>query len=442
MNLNRGLILSGGLFLAMNTSLLGNNFSQKIIKIYEKHHLIKMVDYDLKTSEEQVKSAKSNWYPYLTIKGSYGNDKINRKLGESGSYNPKKVSAEIKQLIYDFGITNSRINSAEKVFEKEKHENELQRQNLLLAAVESQLELIKSDFLYKNSLKSESNIKEQTRLENARVEMGKGYSTDVLQSKASLSGAEANKIYAQGQKKISEYRYKAVFQNENPEIEKMNAFIIDEKKLPESLISLEKKIKANNPDLLAAKARALVSSSEKDVIKKEQYSPNIYLDLSRSFSEEQDGVNGKRYDSKALVTFSWGFNLGLRASDEINAAKFASLSSREKAKYVEVQALEEGRKVWNNLEVARLRTKYLKNQILIQENFLKLAREEREIGRRSLIDILNGETSLLRTKGEFASSKIEEIISSFRVLRSIGELNMDLFKDESIYISQNKVFDN
>lgn len=421
-------------------NLSANEFQDKILKVFENHNLIKMVDYDLKTSQQQIDSAKASWYPTITLKGSAGKDIIDREGQEETSYEPYKASIEARQLVYDFGLTNKRIENAKNISAKELDENTLQRQNLLLASVEAQLELIKSNILYKNSKKSEENIKEQTRLEHARLEIGKGYSTDVLQSKASLLGAEANIISTKGQKSVSEYRYKAVFLNENPDVENLLAFQISQDALPQNLEEMEDLVRKNNQDILAAKARAKVASSEKDVVVKEEYSPNIYADFSKSISDEYDGVDGGRNDAKAAINFLWKFNLGLKSNYDIDAARFAALSAFEKASYVEVQAIENARKVWNNLQTSKNRTKYLESQIKLQKQFLSLAKEEREIGRRSLIDILNGESALLRAEAEFAASKIEEILNSFRVLRSVGKLNIDLFKMKDIYVKQTEIF--
>lgn len=433
-------LIKTSLVLALVSNLSANEFQDKIIKVFEKHNLVKMVDYDLETSKAQVDSAKTGWYPTITLKGSIGQDSIYREGQQKTDYEPYKLSFEAKQLVYDFGLTNSRIENAKNISQKEFAENTLQRQNLLLASVEAQLELIKSNILFENSKKSEENIKEQTRLENARVEMGKGYSTDVLQSKASLLGAEANRISTEGQKTVSQYRYKAVFLDENPNISKLIAFDIPKELLPKNLDEMEELVKLYNPDILAAKARAKVANSEKNVVKKEQYSPNIYADFSKAISDEYDGVEGTRNDEKLSLNFSWKFNLGLKSSDDINAAKFASMSANEKAKYVEVQAIENARKVWNNLLTTKYRTIYLQNQIEIQKQFLNLAKEEREIGRRSLIDILNGESALLKAQAEYAASKVEEVLNSFRVLRSIGKLKLDLFKSNDIYLEQDKLF--
>lgn len=434
------LVVKSGIVASLVLNLSANEFQDKITKVFEKHNLIKMVDYDLSTSKEQIKSAESYWYPTVSLKGSVGNDSIDREGQEETTYDPYKVTISAKQLIYDFGLTDSRIKNAKTISTKELRENSLQKQNLLLASIEAQLELIKANILFTNSQKSEENIKEQTRLENARLEMGKGYSTDVLQSKASLLGAEANRISAKGQKVISEYRYKAIFLNETPNIEQLVAFKTPQKLLPNSLKEMETQVRLNNPDIIAAKARAHVANTEKEVVEKEQYSPTIDANISKSISDEYDGVDGSRNDTKASINLLWKFNTGLKSLDDINAANYASLSAKEKSLYVEVQAIENARKVWSSYETSKSKTKYLQNQIEIQKQFLSLAKQEREIGRRSLIDILNGESALLRVKAEFAASKIDAVLNSYRILRSIGKLNLELFKSDELYVEQNKLF--
>lgn len=44
------------------------------------------------------------------------------------------------------------------------------------------------------------------------------------------------------------------------------------------------------------------------------------------------------------------------------------------------------------------RAEFLSNQVSMAANFLELARKERELGRRSLLDILNGEIGLINAQ--------------------------------------------
>ena len=56
-------------------------------------------------------------------------------------------------------------------------EREAQRQNLLLAGIEAHLKLVRAQQVLDYASDSEENVKQQTQLENIRLEAGKGYTT-------------------------------------------------------------------------------------------------------------------------------------------------------------------------------------------------------------------------------------------------------------------------
>jgi len=140
-----------------------------------------------------------------------------------------------------------------------------------------------------------------------------------------------------------------------------------------------------------------------------------------------------------MVRFVWTLDLGMKAARVTEAADQSVLSAREKAGYVRVQALEEGRNAWVGWQTARERTNYLINQAQISGNFLELARKERELGRRSLLDLLNGEVALINAQSDAAAARVDEVIASYRLLRSIGGLNPDVVRNPGMVIPADKL---
>ena len=55
--------------------------------------------------------------------------------------------------------------------------------------------------------------------------------------------------------------------------------------------------------------------------------------------------------------------------------------------------------------------------------FLELARKERALGSRTLLDVLNGETSLLNAQSDAISAEIDVLLSGYAVLQSVGQLS-------------------
>jgi outer membrane protein TolC len=399
------------------------------------HRLIKMVEADLANARSTVRAEKSALYPRLSVQLSTGRQDIDRQQGSVGDYSPKEQTIGLNQLITDFGITRSRIHTAEVVADKERHEANLQRQNLLLAAVEAQLALIRAAEVVKYARQSEVNIKKQTQLENGRMEGGRGYATDVLQAKVQLAGAEARRVASERLLQEAVNRYEAVFGEKPADMNKLDGLAIPAALLPQTMEELDQAVLADqNPDVVAANARSDVSLAERTMLRKKELMPRLDLQLGRSHFEELDGTRGDRYDTKVTLRLNWSFDLGMRATSSDKAAMHAVESAQAKAEYVRIQALEEARNAWTSWVTARERAGYLNNQVAIANNFLGLGRKERELGRRSLLDLLSGETGLINAQSDAMAARIDEVLATYRVLRAAGRMTPALFQMPGVVV--------
>src|SRR5690606_35890764 len=99
-------------------------------------------------------------------------------------------------------IENARI-----TYEQAKTSLIAARQAVLLEGITAYMDLIRRRRLLEFSKGSEDNIKRQTELEDARVQRGSGFSTDVLQAKAELAGAQAVRVRAEGALEAAMNRY-------------------------------------------------------------------------------------------------------------------------------------------------------------------------------------------------------------------------------------------
>lgn len=415
------------------------NFPDKLDRILKEHNLMRMVDADVATANAQIAVEKTAYFPKLTIGAGIGRQHIDRDIGTKGNFDPADVNVGLNQLITDFGQTGLRVEAAETILSKEGKERDLQRQNLVLAAIEAQLQVIRADRTLRYAQQSESNIKRQTSLENARMEAGRGYATDVLQAKAQLAGAEARRVIAESRMSEARNRYRAVFGEAPLELSLLEAVGVPESLLPRSETELIDIINRQNPDVLAADGRAEVTLAERDVQRARELMPRLALQLNQIHYKDYDGIKGDRNDTKAMVRFDWAFDLGMKAARVTEAADQSVISAREKAGYVRVQALEEGRNAWVGWQTARERTNYLINQAQISGNFLDLARKERELGRRSLLDLLNGEVALINAQSDAAAARVDEVIAAHRLLRAIGGLKPEVVRAPGMVIPAEKL---
>jgi len=413
---------------------------KKVERILKDHELMRMVTADVETAKAQIGAERSAYYPKLTVNAGKGTQSLERDTGTSGDFKPREVVIGVNQLITDFGLTSNRVKAAETIADKEKLEADLQRQNLLLAAIEAQMQVIQADRVLKYAIQSENNIKRQASLESIRVESGKGYASDVLQAKAQLSGAQARRVLAENRLNETLNRYKSIFKESISDASKLEGLNTPSSLLPESLEHLNEIVTQSSPDIVAAEARADVSHAERNVAISKELAPRLDLQISQGDYEDYDGSIGKRSDTKAMVRLGWSFELGMKSRYVWRSADQAALSSEEKANYVRVQALEEGQNAWANWQTAKKRHELLKDQVEIAARFVELARKERELGRRSLIDILNGEITLINAQSDATAARIDEVIASYRLLRSVGRLDPEVLAKPGSLVPANEFF--
>jgi len=396
---------------------------ESLQRVLKEHSLMQVVENDVSTAQSQLAAEKSAWFPRANLRASAGYQDIDRDVGSSGTYDPKTWSVGATQLLWDFGATNASIERARRNLTKEEAEREAQRQNLMLAGIEAHLKLVRAQLVLDYANESEGYVKRQTQLEDIRLEAGKGYSTDVLQAKTQLAGAQARRVSAEGQLQNAVHRYRAVFGDAAPARLDQTA-LPPNRGMPGSLDDALKTMDANNIDVLAARDRAELVAADRDAVRRKEYMPRFDLVVERSQKTEYDGFDGDRNDTTAMVQATWQFDTGGRQSRAVAAASFATVSEREKARYVGVQASEETRNAWADLATAQQRVAFLNEQVSLAERFLELARKERELGRRSLLDVLNGETNLINARSDAAAANTDVVLASFRIMRAVGVLDL------------------
>ncbi|MEK9754532.1 MAG: TolC family protein, partial [Rhodospirillaceae bacterium] len=84
---------------------------------------------------------------------------------------------------------------------------------------------------------------------------------------------------------------------------------------------------------------------------------------------------------------------------------------------------EQARNAWDNLQTFQARASQLHNQANIAAEFLELARRERQLGNRSLIDVLSGETALINASSDAAAADTDVAIAVFTLLSVLGRLD-------------------
>jgi len=415
------LFLFPGLVSARNLNVL-------LPGLLNEHERIKAAEARRDSAMHQLREAMGGWYPKVDLTVQGGQEWTRQATNTTTVDFKNNESLRATQLLTDFGLTQSAVDRAGEVLEHAKAALDAIRQDVMLEGIMAYLYIIRAREKLHYARQSEKNIKEQTGMEEALVERGAGLSSDVLQTKSQLAGARALRVSVEGELAIAKHRFKTVYKKD-PTGEEIKAFAIPQLpsiKIPETLPEAIETAMENNPQVIMSQYTIKITDHEVDA-RKARYYPrlNLYSEANRKMDDV--GVPGDRLD--AVVGMELTYNLYNGGADK--AGVMAALSNITAAQngLVETKYIVEERvkNAWQNHLTSREQHKFLENQANIMGEFLELARKERKLGHRTLLDVLTGEVNYINSVSLSVTARIDTIVAAYNILYAMGQLKLDAF---------------
>lgn len=403
-------------------------FGELLPDMLEQHERLKAAAEGKDAAYYRVQQAKSAWYPRVDLTGDVTKENI-EKTGAAGTSlgrNIQKLRAT--QLLWDFGRTNSAVGTTEAAFEMTDAQQIAVRQGLIQEGVTAYLNCIRFNKVLGFALQSEENIKHQTGIEESLVERGAGLSSDVLQAKSQLAGIAALRVAAEGDLVNIRNRFRAVF-GRDVSPEEIAGFVPPE--VPYEIVptSLDEAIaiaRKNNPNLVMVQKNIDMAEQEIRRARSMFYpSLNAYGEYWRK--ENDSGVEETKIEQRIGVEFNYNLFAGGGDMSALSAAKHARGEADNTLKDQERSIEELVRVNWQNLLTARAKAEWFRNQANIENEFLELARKERKLGNRSLLDVLTAEVNYNNAQSGAVSAEVDQDIAAFNLLFAMGQLRMEIF---------------
>ena len=393
--------------------------------VLKNHKLIEASKIDSKAAEFRVKQSKGAYYPSLDVTANYGHERI-IKHGPTNDTQlvARDATAKITQTITDFGLRESTVKTSELSLKQSLALEKQIKNDLLLRALTAYLRVIQSRESVKYAVQSVANIKKQTELEDAAVSAGGGLTSDVLQAKTQLAGAQARLIQFEGVLDAAkhEFEYLYGFFPKNLNDLKLTKSITDQ--LPQSIEETVENTMKNNPSLIAARITEDIGKEAINTARSSLF-PTIKGILSHSEKQDFGGIVGFKRESSAKIDFSYPLNLSFSEYAGKDAAVESYLATSTRIRDQENMIKQMVRTTWDGLDTAQKNAEFLTNQARISGEFLELARKERKAGDRTLLDVLGGETALINAQADAIAAKIEVLINSYTLLSLMGGLTLD-----------------
>jgi outer membrane protein len=264
------------------------------------------------------------------------------------------------------------------------------------------------------------NFTEQRRYVSAHVRTGFLTRTDLAQADARLANARAALALANAQLVAANEAYERLVGHPPMGLEAPRPLT----GLPTDLASAQATAQRENPRVVAQLAAYEVSDANVRIAQA-QGRANVRLETSDSaFNtiEDAPGLGEESEDSVALRVavplFSGG---GIRAREE--QQRHLRRAERYDLEEVRRRVREEVSVAWHNLAAARTRLEATRTRVEAAELANAGMQRERDVGTRSIIDVLDQETELLNARIALAQAEREAMVAERELAARVGDVH-------------------
>ena len=423
-----------------NEVYIGSDLSESLASLYDYNPKIKYEREILKSKDELLPRAFSNFRP--EISGYYQKGKIDTiskgfNITSDGIRTETNKGVVISQSVFDGGSSFSEIQISK---------NEIFSQRFYVRNIEQEVFLeginLYADFATESSnlilqKKNVEVLKRQLELTKEQFEIGEVTMTDVSIAEARLSLAESENLESRNNLNSLKANFLSVFGKEpnNPKIE------IPLKKRNWEIDKLKKSALTSNPKIRGLRYK--IKSYEKQIqsLKRKQL-PSVKLEAEAKINEGYFRTDSKREVLSAFAKIDIPIYRSGLASSEIRGIRKQATAEIELLK-LESKILESNLTTSkSSLDYSLSKINAFKKQIESNKIYLEGLKQELQLGERTILDVLNGEQELLESSLGLVMSYKDYFISYYELFFHLGKLNAKdlnlnviLFDDEKNYNS-------
>ena len=375
--------------------------------------------------KQDVGIAESGYYPKLDLVAGLGREKTNNRgtLFNDVTLDRSEAGVVLSQNLFEgFGTQKDidkqlyRVTSAAySVLEKANQTS--------LSMVEAYTELFKQKELLGSA---EANVETHKKINSKiqeRIDSGVGANSELEQSSSRLALAESNLIVQMNNYEDSVSNFIKVY----------GSFIhpddLDEpmtlSNLPTSKSQAIAEASKMNPSLKVQRANIKVAKSNYDISNKDFY-PRFDIEARSDWNKNIGGDESR--DDAMSVMLKLRYNLYNGNADTSNKQKSISELHQEMRVLEDLQRrVEESiRLSWMAYTTLEKQMGYLKTHKELSEKTLTSYVEEFNLGRRTLLDILDTEEEMYSADRELVTAKYDHMLAQYRIIESIGTLSSEI----------------
>ncbi len=398
-------------------------------KAYQNNPDLNAVRAGLRATDEGVPIAKSGYRPQISaaVSGTatrLGQERLSPIFSATplvqSDFTTGSASITITQQIFDGFQTLNNVRAAEASVFSSRETLKANEISILLAAAQSYANIARDQRIVVIRKQNLAFLKEQLSAAKSRLDVGEGTRTDVSQAEAELAGAQALLVNAVSQLKQSEAVYVQIVGDAPKGVKQPSPA---SKALPKNLDQAVATGLRENPTIAAAQynvdvAGYRVKSAEGTML------PGVVVQgaLTRNTTDR----DGSSDTSNASITarlevplYQGGAEYGQirQAKERMGQQRILVDSARLEVQQTIVSAHAQ-------LDAALAAIAANKSQVSAANMALAGVIEERKVGQRTTLDVLDAQQTVLVAEESLVTSQRNAVVASYSLLASMGRLTI------------------
>tara|TARA_B100001059_G_C17826401_1_gene581664 strand:+ start:2110 stop:3402 length:1293 start_codon:yes stop_codon:yes gene_type:complete len=385
-----------------------------------------------KAEKENIKISRSDFLPNVTISGDKTSITSTNRTNQSGvSLSDSNSDTETRTLSVD-----------QKIFQGLEGYNTLKKSKLEAEKAKFKLKDIEQDvilettiayydLLYKinNETFNLANVdifERQVESDSIRLQKGEITLTDLAQSESSLAGANAKLIKAKTELLTAKTNFKKITSLEAPKnIEISPVLNIS---LPQNLNVALQKANINNPKLIMS--RLDYEISKKNVqIETAKISPSASLNYSKSKKNDFSSTVDETNEESVKATITWPILSGGKNYSSIRKSKYKKSQNNLLLTNSINEVKSQTTNAWSIYQSSESVLLATEAQVKAAEIANEGITLEYDSGNtRTTLEVIQSRSLLLDARIANAKAERDLIISKFKLLSQLGELNIENIK--------------
>jgi TolC family type I secretion outer membrane protein len=377
----------------------------------------------LRSTDEQVPQALSNWRPTVTFTANAGFTRAGSSAAGSrtnfSSFPTRSTGLRVTQPLYRGGRTEAQTRQAINTVQATRAQTLGVETTVFQAVAQAYLDVVRDQTLVEVAQNNEAVLRRQLEATRDRFRVGEVTRTDVAQAESALAQSTAQRINAAGQIEVSRANY--VRQVGHPPGRLM--LPRERPALPATREEALNIAAQDNPNVISASFTELAARENVDVVRG-QLLPQISIvgDLSRSYAPSISLQGARQDTASAQLQLTMPLYEGGAIYSQTRQAQQTVGQRRSQVDDARRLAVQQATQAWETLQAARAAIASFGAAVRAAQIALEGTQQEALVGSRTVLDVLIAQQQLFTTQSQLVGAQHDAALAEFNLAAATGRL--------------------